>query len=59
MPATTSLTDGTVDVSTSLGVAALLGLFLTVTLGAIVPIVPTGAAVSGVAAFAWHHEHWC
>nr|WP_269330284.1 VTT domain-containing protein [Kineosporia babensis] len=25
-------------------------------MGAIVPVVPTGAAVSGAAAFAWHHD---
>ncbi|GAB6903543.1 DedA family protein [Kineosporia succinea] len=46
------------EVSTSLGVAALAGLFLTVTLGAIVPVVPTGAAVSASAAYAWHNEPW-
>lgn len=31
-------------------------LFLAVSVGAIVPVIPTGAAVSGAAAFAWH-EH--
>ncbi|MBT0772028.1 VTT domain-containing protein [Kineosporia sp. J2-2] len=56
MPAATTLSDGTVDATTSLGLATLAGLFLTVTLGAIVPVVPTGAAVSGVGAFAWHHD---
>lgn len=56
MPTATTLTDGAVDVSTGVGLAALIGLFVTVTLGAIVPVVPTGAAVSGAAAFAWHHD---
>ncbi len=56
MPGATTLTDGAVDVSTGVGLAALIGLFVTVTLGAIVPVVPTGAAVSGAAAFAWHHD---
>ncbi|GAA3627007.1 VTT domain-containing protein [Kineosporia mesophila] len=47
-----------VDLSSGLGAAALAGLFLAVTLGAIVPVVPTGAAVSASAAFAWHNEPW-
>ena len=47
---------GTTDVTSSIGVPALAALFVTVTLGAIVPIVPTGAAVSASAAYAWHHE---
>jgi membrane protein DedA with SNARE-associated domain len=36
---------------------ALAWLFLVVAFGAIVPIVPTGAAVSGAAALAWHEHH--
>jgi membrane protein DedA with SNARE-associated domain len=47
---------GTADVTSSIGVTALAALFATVTLGAIVPVVPTGAAVSASAAYAWHHE---
>lgn len=54
MPAATTLSDGTVP--TALGLATLIGLFVTVTLGAIVPVVPTGAAVSGAGALAWHHD---
>jgi membrane protein DedA with SNARE-associated domain len=47
---------GTTDVTHSIGLTALVFLFATVTLGAIVPVVPTGAAVSASAAYAWHHE---
>jgi membrane protein DedA with SNARE-associated domain len=36
---------------------ALAWLFLIVSFGAIVPIVPTGAAVSGAAALAFHERH--
>ncbi len=40
----------------TLGLAALAGLFAAVAFGAIVPVVPTGAAVSGAAAYAWHSQ---
>lgn len=36
---------------------ALASLFGIVAFGAIVPVVPTGAAVSGAAALAWHEHH--
>ena len=36
---------------------ALLWLFAVVSFGAIVPVVPTGAAVSGAAALAFHEHH--
>ena len=36
---------------------ALLWLFAVVSFGAIIPIVPTGAAVSGAAALAFHEHH--
>lgn len=56
MPVAATMGDGSVDVSTGLGLAALAGLFLTVALGSVVPVAPTGAAVSGSAALAWHHQ---
>ena len=36
---------------------ATLGLFAIVAFGAIIPVVPTGAAVSGAAALAFHEHH--
>jgi len=47
--------DGSVDVSTGVGLAALAGLFATIALGSVVPVLPTGATVSASAALAWHH----
>lgn len=38
-------------------VGALLWLFAVVSFGAIIPVVPTGAAVSGAAALAFHEHH--
>ncbi len=46
----------TLDGAESLGTGALLGLIAVVAFGAIVPVVPTGAAVSGAAALAWHTQ---
>jgi membrane protein DedA with SNARE-associated domain len=46
----------TLDGAESLGTGALLGLVALVAFGAIVPVVPTGAAVSGAAALAWHTQ---
>ena len=42
--------------SDSVGLGVLLGLVGIVAFGAIVPVVPTGAAVSGAAALAWHTQ---
>lgn len=36
--------------------AVLYGLWATVLVGAVVPVLPTGAAVSAAAAYSWHHE---
>ncbi|GGK18410.1 hypothetical protein GCM10010124_08740 [Pilimelia terevasa] len=36
--------------------AVLLYLLAAVLVGAVLPVVPTGAAVSGAAAYAWHHH---
>jgi membrane protein DedA with SNARE-associated domain len=44
----------TLGATGSVGAGALLSLLAVVAFGAIVPVVPTGAAVSGVAALAWH-----
>ncbi|GAA0798797.1 DedA family protein [Spirilliplanes yamanashiensis] len=40
----------------SVGLGVLLALLGVVAFGAIVPVVPTGAAVSGAAALAWHTQ---
>jgi membrane protein DedA with SNARE-associated domain len=44
------------DVNGTLGLGALAWLLGVVAFGAVVPVVPTGAAVSGAAAFAAHHR---
>ena len=46
----------TLEATDAVGLGALLGLFGVVAFGAVVPVVPTGAAVSGAAALAWHTQ---